>query len=219
MSSNLLERSSFERKARAAGFDDKAWSAERLLAPDFKSARVAMAHQKVPAVPAMAIAASTAVKREAPKKLIAAIRRCSPYCGLPRIHRAAAPWRISEDAYSLLDEKHSMGYFCAAPLRRKFDQTQSFDAARTPKIAAAVGPRVPRVRRSPDKFCGHEMHQTKIRCGLDPNRNCRAARGQQGNASFFLRARRRRRGAPYVAVISWPRCVREIAAPHGRTIQ
>jgi len=116
MSSNLLDRSSCERKARAAGFDDKARAAERLLAPDFKSARIAIAHQKVPAVPAIAIAASTAVKREAPKKLIAAIRRCSPYCGLPRIHRAAAPWRISEDAYSLLDEKHPMGSFLCRPI-------------------------------------------------------------------------------------------------------
>jgi hypothetical protein len=63
-----------------------------------------MAHQKEPAVPQIAMAASTAVKREAPNKLIAAIRQCAPYLALARIHRAAAPWRISENAYSLLDK-------------------------------------------------------------------------------------------------------------------
>jgi hypothetical protein len=41
-----------------------------------------MAHQKVPAFPAIAMAASMAVKREAPNKVIAAIRHCSPYCAL-----------------------------------------------------------------------------------------------------------------------------------------
>jgi hypothetical protein len=50
-----------------------------LLAPDFKSARISMAHQKVPAVPEIAMAARMAVNREAPNKVIAAIRRCSPY--------------------------------------------------------------------------------------------------------------------------------------------
>jgi len=143
MSSNLLNRSSFERKARAAGFAGKARSAERLLAPDFKSARFAIAHKKVPAVPQIAIAASIAVKREAPKKLIAAIHRCSPCGASSRIHRAAAPWRISEDAYLPLDVIPAMGHFCAAPLRRKFDQTQSFDAVPLAKIAAAVGARAP----------------------------------------------------------------------------
>jgi hypothetical protein len=41
-----------------------------------------MAHQKVPAVPEIAMAARMAVNREAPNKVIAAIRRCSPYWAL-----------------------------------------------------------------------------------------------------------------------------------------
>jgi len=77
-----LDRSSFGCKAWPADFDGKARSAERLLAPDFKSARISMAHQKVPAVPQIAMAARMAVKREAPNKVIAAIRHCSPYCAL-----------------------------------------------------------------------------------------------------------------------------------------
>jgi hypothetical protein len=68
-----------------------------------------MAHQKVPAVPQIAIAASTAVKREAPNKLIAATRRCLPCCALSRFHRAAAPWHISDSAYWVARSKHAMG--------------------------------------------------------------------------------------------------------------
>src|SRR5215468_4336985 len=73
MSSNLPDRSSFGRKPRPPGFDNKARSGECLLA--FRSARVSMAHQNVAAVPEIARAAKMAVKRDAPNTLIYSIRR------------------------------------------------------------------------------------------------------------------------------------------------
>jgi len=198
-----LDRSSFERKARPAGFAGKARSAERLLAPDFKSARISMAHQKVPAVPEIAMAASMAVKREAPNKLIAAIRRCSPYCALSRIHRAAAPWRISENAYSLLDEKHAMGPSLCRPIAPEIRPNAIFWRGADAEDYGAVGARVRRFRRSPDSSACMKCTKTKIRCGLDPNR---IAAPRVGNKAMqvFRRAMRRRRGAPRVAMISSP---------------
>jgi hypothetical protein len=93
MSSNLLDGSSCGRKARPAGFDDKARCAERLPAAAFSSERVWMAHQKVATVPERATAASIAVKRDAPNALIAAIRRFAPYCLGSCTHCAGAPPR------------------------------------------------------------------------------------------------------------------------------
>jgi hypothetical protein len=134
-----LDRSSFGRKARTAGFDGKARSAERLPAPDFKSARIWKAHQKVPTVPDIAMAASMAVKREAPNKVIAAIRRCSPYCPFSRFHRAVAAKHTRESAYPLCGKEHAMPPFLCRPLRQKFDQIQPFGtAARTPADGASA---------------------------------------------------------------------------------
>src|SRR5579883_1472777 len=52
-----------------------------------------MAHQNVPTVAERATAASTAVKRDAPNTLIAAIRRFAPYQVWTRSRRIAAPSR------------------------------------------------------------------------------------------------------------------------------
>jgi hypothetical protein len=134
-----LDRSSFGCKARPAGFDGKARSAERLLAPDFKSARISMAHQKVPAVPQIAMTARMAVNREAPNKVIAAIRRCSPYCALCRAFIAPPRPGIPAKAHirRTTTKNTRCRHFCVAPLRQKFDQMQPFGTAvPTPKDGA-----------------------------------------------------------------------------------
>ena len=71
LGSGLLNRSSFDRKARPVDLEGKSRLAARLPAAAFSSERVSSAHQKVPAIPTMATAAKKAVKRDAPM-LIAA---------------------------------------------------------------------------------------------------------------------------------------------------
>jgi hypothetical protein len=73
LGSVLPARSSFERETRPLNFVGTArlmpW---RASAAFFMSERVSNAHQKAPAIPEMAKAASKAVKRDAPNPLIAA---------------------------------------------------------------------------------------------------------------------------------------------------
>jgi hypothetical protein len=81
MSSNLLgsvllDRSSFDRETRPVNLGGKArLAAARFPAAAFMSERVWSAHQKVPAIPETATAASKAVKRDTPNMLITAHRR------------------------------------------------------------------------------------------------------------------------------------------------
>jgi hypothetical protein len=181
-----LDRSSFGRKARAAGFDGKARSAERLLAPDFKSARISMAHQKVPAVPEIATAASMAVKREAPNKVIAAIRRCSPYCALCHAFIVAPrPWHTRESAYPLHgDKEHAMPPFLCRPIAPEIRPNTTFLARGRRRRLGAVGARVRLARRTLDCSACVECTKSKIRCGLDPNK-IGSREWAAGDASFF----------------------------------
>jgi len=165
-----LDRSSFGCKARPAGFDGKARSADRLLAPDFKSARISMAHQKVPAVPAIAMAASMAVKREAPNKVIAAIRHCSPYCALCHAFIVPPrPWHTGESAYPLRrDKEHAMPPFLCRPIAPEIRPNTTFWHGGADAEDGAPSARL--ARRTPDSSACVDCTKSQIRCGLDPNK-------------------------------------------------
>jgi hypothetical protein len=190
-----------------------------LLAPDFKSARISMAHQKVPAVPEIAIAARMAVNREAPNKVIAAIRRCSPYWAL--CHAFLVPPRPGIPAkahiHRMTTRTRDAAIFVSpiAPEIRPNTTFRHGDAEYGGQSAGA-GASFDRVR--PDCSASAECTR-KSDMGLIPIK-LGVASGQRGDAGFSARD----------VSASWSALcrhdiltaeVREIAlaAPEGRTMQ
>jgi len=121
-----LDRSLFEREAWPADLDSEEARSAAPLGLDFKSVRVRMIHDKLPAVPKIAIVANIVVKREAPNKIIATTRRGTSRYTRPYDTLCVVPPRSIFDSPQLwLGNKASSAQFVATPMRRKFDQTQS----------------------------------------------------------------------------------------------
>jgi len=121
-----LDRSFFEREAWPADLESEEARSAAPLGLDFKSVRVRMIHDKLTAVPKIAIVASMAVKREAPNKIIATTRRGTSRYTRPYGTLCVVPPRSIFDSPQLrLDNKTSSAQFVATPMRQKFDQTQS----------------------------------------------------------------------------------------------